>query len=1211
MANKVVIDVEARFIDNVTKEAEGARKKVDNLDGKKAKATLDANDNPFLKKMKNAENRANKFNNSKATAFIEAIDKASSIINKVNGAGKKLAGKTWSAIVKVKDYATAPLRKIKDALFNIKTLAATVVGGAAVGAAVVQPVGLADSIENSKIAFESKLGSAKAAEEFMEKIYKFDEKSPFDTTQIVGITQQMMNLGWTAENVLNDLGTIGDWSASLGKGTAGISSVTRALGQMRMKGKLSAEEMLQLTEAGVDAWNYLAKFLGKDITEVREMAEDGLIDVDTAIKGIMSGMGEYTGAAATQADRTVSGLKDQISSLFKTYVALPWGEGLGEGFKDAFGQIRDYIDSNKETLKAFGQQLKGVGKIISGWFADRVENAIKRLKEITGSDAFKNASLGGKIKMVWDGVIANPFSEWWSNTVIPWWDGTAVPWLTEKAKGIGETIGKGLSDGLLMLLGIDVAGAAQDGASIGGSFVQGFLDGFDGSAVTEAIATAIANVWDALPAWAKILLVGKGITSGVTGVNNVVTGAKNIYGVTKLALGSTGNAMVGGSGLLGGAASAGYALTGGAAGSALSGGAAAAIGAGSIAGGVVGAAGIIDGAVDIYKGIKAEDKKEKKDSFFKGGTKIGMVGAGAAAGAAIGSVIPVVGTAVGGLIGAGVGGIGALFGGDKAGKALSDSTDKGGALNNAWQATKGFFTETIPQAFETTKEALGTFFGETLPQKWGEFWDGVGEFFSESVMPALETAGEAISKFFTETIPEKWGEFWDGVGNFFTETVPSALATAGEAISNFFTVTIPEKWSEFWDGVAKFFYETIPYALGYVTGKIYTFYTETIPQKWNEFWDMIGTFFTETIPEWASGVWSEHIYPFFSETIPGFFGMLWDSITTFFGETLPEWAEGVWNDHIYPFFAETIPGFFAMLWSAISTFFGETLPEWAEGIWNNHIQPFFTETIPGFFSSLWSAISTFFTETIPEWAEGIWNNNIVPFFSETIPGFFSSLWSSITTFFTESLPSIGEAIWGAIKGFFTETIPGWVSSAISSVKEKFNSIKDSFLSGFKAGSGDGEGGNARGGIIHPSGSNAPGFAAGGMVRGGARLIKVAEEGTPEMIIPLGSQRRNRAMKLWMKTGQLLGVDGFARGGRTDGNEEGISLKRYSSDESARSVQVDVGGIQVQINVDATGTENIAEAIRAQAGEIAETVAGIMADALGAQFENTPLRGGVA
>ena len=130
---------------------------------------------------------------------------------------------------------------------------------------------------------------------------------------------------------------------------------------------------------------------------------------------------------------------------------------------------------------------------------------------------------------------------------------------------------------------------------------------------------------------------------------------------------------------------------------------------------------------------------------------------------------------------------------------------------------------------------------------------------------------------------------------------------------------------------------------------------------------------------------------------------------------------------------------------------------------------------------------------------------------------------------------------------------------------------------------------------------------GGMVRGGAQLISVAEEGNPEMIIPLSSQRRDRALKLWAKTGQMLDVEGFSRGGSTRNNDEGV---RFTANDGASmssntETTVDVGGISVSINVEAKEGQSIAEAIKSQGNEIAETVAGILADALQAQFENTP------
>ena len=357
----------------------------------------------------------------------------------------------------------------------------------------------------------------------------------------------------------------------------------------------------------------------------------------------------------------------------------------------------------------------------------------------------------------------------------------------------------------------------------------------------------------------------------------------------------------------GGAAGAALANTGTALGST------ATTAAGAAAAGAAGSAGIIGGilglgsaAIDLFQGIgkgKSGDEKGAKDEYVTAGTKAGMVGAGAATGALIGSVVPGVGTAIGALVGAGIGGAGALLGGDKAGKALSDASDSGGWLSNA---------------------------------------------------------GKAIGDFFTKTMPKGWNSFWGGVGNFFTNTIPKWWGNLTAGVSTFFTETIPAKWSEFWEGVGNFFTETIPYAIGYAVGKAEIFFTQDIPAFFSGIWNGIKTFFTSTLPTWATSTWNNNIVPFFTQDIPAFFGGLWTGISTFFTSTLPTWATNVWNNNIKPFFTESIPQFFTDVWNAIKGFFTDALPTIASGIWGG-IKSFFTDTIPNFFKDIWGSITSFFS----------------------------------------------------------------------------------------------------------------------------------------------------------------------------------------------------------------------------------------------------------
>ena len=1314
MAHKVIIECEARFNDQISDDAEKAsdsmddlgssaekaKKRVDDLGKKKARPIFDADNNKFLKKIREAEARAEKFGKTKTTTVLKAIDKATTVIGKVlnkaqkfggsiwnavlnvNGsqavttikkvvsAGKTIAGKTWQAIVKVKDYALTPLRKIKDALFNIKTLAATIFAGIAAKQFVINPINLADSYSSAKIGFQTLLGENEG-QKMMDDLDQFAKATPFKTSEVIGQSQKMLAMGWNAEDIIKDMTTIGDAAAATGKGDEGLQRIVLALAQIKSKGKLSTEELNQLAEAGISAKRYLAEGLGygsgdSGLAAMTKDLEKGAIGADAAVQALLKGMKEYEGMMGKTANETVEGLWSQIQDTFEINIFRKWGQGLQDGAKRGLGAVVSLLDTADDALADLGDTIYEVGKSISNWAADKLEKAVETIQEVTKSDAFKNANLGGKIKILWSEVIAKPFSKWWNSS--------GKKKIAEIAGDVGEVIGKGLTGGLLVLLGFKAEDALADGISIGGSFMEGFLDGFDTDKIGEALRNwvsdnkVLATVLGGTLAFKLISGLAGGINSikglfGGGGNGNSVGGLAtdtalmtvtadvvNVYGYDpinntgtgntptvsggggssggKIGGGTAGGALLlpsgkkwltgaGGGGkplLTGGGSSVKGLLTGGGGTTAGAGasstlptltgvtlkngtvaamggkfspllakfgvslgsgattaGGAAAVGGGAAAGIVGGLLGLGSATIDLFQGrkkSKAGDKKGAKDEYVTAGTKTGMVATGAGIGAGIGALFGGVGAGPGALIGAGIGGIASLFTGGSIGKWISDATDDGGALSNAWGATKEFFTEDC-------------------------------------------------KRFFTETVPEAWNGFWDGVGNFFTSTVPTWWNGLTEKVSNFFTVTIPEKWNAFWDGVGNFFLETVPYAIGYAAGKVYSFFTETIPNAWNSFWDAVGTFFTETVPQYAGYVWGK-VVTFFTETLPTAWNSFWDAVGTFFTETIPGWADTIWNGHVVPFFTETLPTAWDSFWEAISTFFTETIPAWADTVWNGHIVPFFTETLPAAWDSMWAAIGTFFTETIPTWAETTWNNNIVPFFTETIPGFFGNLWDNVCGFFNESIDFIAEKIWSPIKGFFTDTIPGWASSAIEKVKGWFGQVKDNFLSGFEDGSGGGgsdgrgRGAKARGGIVGGTSSSMEAFARGGIVGGSTRFIRVNEE-APEMIIPLSSQRRDRAMKLWMKTGQLLGVPGFARGGITTGGnqDEGIRFTASNPEpKDTRSVVVQVGDINIELKVEATDKEGVVQAIKEQIADIAESVAEIFTNEFEAVFENTPVRGGI-
>lgn len=418
--DKHVIEVEARFTDNVTAGAKKADKALDSLEKKAKKSTsVKMNFNPNTTKLDKMLSKLDQFAGKAKSGFkvtVSVVDQATSRLNRISSAGARIAGKTWRATVKIADYATRPLRGILSALTSVQALIAGVATGAAVNYGVVKPVSLSDQIKQLNMAFSTQLGGDAAAQSFMNEIYAFDKKSPFDTMQIAQQAQLMLNTGWQRDEILPDLSNIGDWAAAMGKGEAGISSVVMALGQMRQKGRVYAEEMLQLTEAGVSGWDYLAQSLGVSTGKVREMVEDGTVSVDSAIRAIIGGMGEFAGTAERTANETIGGMMDQIGTTLKMGVALPWGEGLSEGFGDGLQYLKDQLVDNEDQLTAFGEKARDIGRDIGSAFSNFAIRGIDKVKDVLNDPEFESLTISGKISFAWNKLIAEPFSQWWNES---------------------------------------------------------------------------------------------------------------------------------------------------------------------------------------------------------------------------------------------------------------------------------------------------------------------------------------------------------------------------------------------------------------------------------------------------------------------------------------------------------------------------------------------------------------------------------------------------------------------------------------------------------------------------------------------------------------------------------------------------------------------------------------------------------------------------
>ena len=1293
MANKVTIDVEARFVDNITdesksaskavegigKEAEKAQKKVDNLGKKKASPIFDADDNKFLKKIRSMEEKMKKMGHTKTAAVLELVDKATNGIGKVANSLQRLVHKswdvalkykdsntlgyirnvtnglenitkkTWQTMVKVKDAALAPIKAIKNALFSIPTLITTIIGAKVVKTAwnqgILNPINLADQYTGAYIGFKTLLGESEA-QAMMDEIDLFAKKTPFKTSGVISNVQKMMAYGWDVDRVIDDMETIGDAAAATGKGDAGLESIVRALAEIRSKGKLSTQELNQLAGAGIKAKAYLAEGLGygssdEGMMKLAEDLEGGAIGANQAIDLILQGMKEFDGMMDATANEKVEGLISQLADAFEINIARRWGQGLQDGAKRGLGTVVSLLDDADESLAALGDTLYELGQTAANWVADKLEIVVNKIKEITDSYEFKNASIGDKVSMLWNGVVADPVKEWW--------EGGARDKVIETATDVGKAIGKAILDGLVM-------------------------------------------TWNSLPWWGKLLVGGYAAGKTVSGIGNVIQGVQSLGGT-----------LSGASNLVSaGAANIGYWALGGktaATMAGVSGTTAALTGTGVVAGGLATLAGmyhVADTGTQAYQDFKSGDKRSGWANVARaGGTAAGMLtGAaiGAKWGAGIGTVFGgPIGTAAGGIIGAGLGTLVGWFAGDTIAKNIEAAKYEAEGLKEAikdgaddakiaeeyekalWENAKNHFGDIKLSIDEIQRLANQIVWGDDL-QYFEKFTAATKN--AESSLQSMKKASEDIDKWMWKSglgvkfnddekeafvasvndyinasqsyLENKHYEFTASAellldlesdegksilesGNAFYAKEQEALTAAGKELGDTLVKALEDGIISADENAAVI---AAQQKIASITEKINnaeaTAEIELIKVKWGE-----GNLDYESFEKFMSTMETT-----LNERMSG----ADDAFTIQVSNLKLRYPEG--GEQYEKELATLISGYKAEVEKIRADILGVEL----NIIGDAYAQELGADAASDLRNALQNAINNniepinITDEQLSKWLkvdesviEGETGDNI----RDMLQGVFNQL--DLVEVDGDILVKIGTVQVGEgtaekVKKEIDKAVPDKAEKTVD-VNVTGTPILNPFtlnpgnlvnMTGFtyrptiniqprlgSVGTVNADGSGYRGGIFGGS-SAMEAFARGGrpgdgMLKGSTRFIRVNEE-YPEMIIPLSSQRRARAKKLWTKTGSLLGVPGFARGGMTaGGQDEGIRFNSYGSNDSVsgQSVQVDIGGLTFEINVNGNDSQSITAAIKEQAEEIAEVVAGVLADALGAQFENTPARGGVA
>jgi tape measure domain-containing protein len=192
------------------------------------------------------------------------------------------------------------------------------------------------ALEQTEVGFRAMTGSAQVAKDVMSALRDMSLKVPIELETAQDAARRLLAYGFRAGEIVPILKTIADAAAGLGLSMQdGGMRIALALGQIKSKGTLQAQEMRQLGEAGIAAWKMLADYLNISVQEAMDRVQKRMIDSQTATTAILAGMQrQFAGQMEAQAT-TFHGRLTVMASSFK--------QAMAEAISAPFVVLRDEI----------------------------------------------------------------------------------------------------------------------------------------------------------------------------------------------------------------------------------------------------------------------------------------------------------------------------------------------------------------------------------------------------------------------------------------------------------------------------------------------------------------------------------------------------------------------------------------------------------------------------------------------------------------------------------------------------------------------------------------------------------------------------------------------------------------------------------------------------------------------------------------------------
>lgn len=212
--------------------------------------------------------------------------------------------------------------------------------------------------QTSRAALTTLLGSAEAANAQMDRLDEFARTSPFARTTFISAQQQMLAFGIEAQKVVPYLDAIQNAVAASGGSNDDIAGIVATMSKVQSSAKITAEDLNELGNRGVNAAELIGSQMGMTGAEVRSAITKGSLDAGQALDALAAGMSQRFDGAADNVKNTFAGAVDRVKAAWRDL-----GSALAEPLvgKNGGGALTGLLNELADSMRAL-EDLPGPAK---------------------------------------------------------------------------------------------------------------------------------------------------------------------------------------------------------------------------------------------------------------------------------------------------------------------------------------------------------------------------------------------------------------------------------------------------------------------------------------------------------------------------------------------------------------------------------------------------------------------------------------------------------------------------------------------------------------------------------------------------------------------------------------------------------------------------------------------------------------------------------